>query len=73
MTVAAVSGTANPASPPSPSTSTAPSPARAPAPPIEVFSFGGQILARAAGRMIRRPLFWVVVAAVAILIYRLFR
>jgi len=49
-----------------------PNPARTPAPPIEVFSFGGQILARAAGRMMRRPLFWVVVAAAAILIYRLF-
>jgi hypothetical protein len=59
--VAAVSGTANP-----------PSPASPPAPPIEVFSFGGKILARATGRMMRRPLFWVVVAAAAVLIYRLF-
>jgi uncharacterized protein len=48
-----------------------PRPAPTPAPPIEVFSFGGQILARAAGRMMRRPLFWVVVAAAGVLIYRL--
>lgn len=71
---AVVSGTtaAVPAPPPSapssPSASAAP-----PAPPIEVFSFGGQILARAAGRMMRRPLFWIVVAAAAALIYRLSR
>jgi hypothetical protein len=50
-----------------------PRPAPTPAPPIEVFSFGGKILARATGRMMRRPLFWVVVAAAAVLIYRLFR
>jgi carbon monoxide dehydrogenase subunit G len=61
----AVSGSAVAASPPSPSAPT-------PAPPIEVFSFGGKILARATGRMMRRPLFWVVVAAAAVLIYRLF-
>jgi len=67
-----------PASPPLVSGSTAglspasPRPAPAPAPPIEVFSFGGKILARATGRMMRRPLFWVVVAAGAVLIYRLF-
>jgi carbon monoxide dehydrogenase subunit G len=68
-----------PASPPLVSGSTAglspaspPRPAPTPAPPIEVFSFGGKILARATGRMMRRPLFWVVVAAGAVLIYRLF-
>jgi hypothetical protein len=61
-----VSGSAAAAAPPSPSGPT-------PAPPIEVFSFGGKILARATGRMMRRPLFWVVVAAAAVLIYRLFR
>jgi carbon monoxide dehydrogenase subunit G len=61
-----VSGSAAAAAPPSPSAPT-------PAPPIEVFSFGGKILARATGRMMRRPLFWVVVAAAAVLIYRLFR
>ncbi len=69
----AVSGTGVATSPPSPSVSAAPAPARPPAPPIEVFSFGGQILARAAGRMMRRPLFWIVVAAAAALIYRLSR
>ena len=72
-----VSGTAATASPPSPSASPsaprAPAPARPPAPPIEVFSFGGKILARGAGRMMRRPLFWVVVVGAAALIYRLFR
>ena len=57
----------------SPSPSVPSAPARALAPPIEVFSFGGQILARAAGRMMRRPLFWIVVAAAAALIYRLSR
>jgi carbon monoxide dehydrogenase subunit G len=60
----AVSGSAAAPAPPSPSAPT-------PAPPIEVFSFGGKILARAGGRMMRRPLFWVVVAAAAVLIYRL--
>jgi hypothetical protein len=62
-----VSGSTAAASPASPR------PAPTPAPPIEVFSFGGKILARATGRMMRRPLFWVVVAAAAVLIYRLFR
>src|SRR5262249_5166646 len=52
--------------------SASPRPAPRPAPPIEVFSFGGKILARATGRMMRRPLFWVVVGAGAVLIYRLF-
>lgn len=41
-------------------------------PPIEVFSFGGRILLRAAGRAARRPLFWVVVAAVVGCLYWLF-
>ena len=72
----AVSGTTTAApaplpSPPSPSASISPASAPASAPPIEVFSFGGKILARATGRMMRRPLFWVVVAAAAVLIYRL--
>ena len=35
------------------------------APPIEVVSFGSQILARAAGRALRQPGFWIAVAAVA--------
>jgi uncharacterized protein len=69
----AVSGTTAAVSPVSPSATPAPRPAPTPAPPIEVFSFGGQILARAAGRMMRRPLFWIVVAAAAALIYRLSR
>jgi len=64
-----VSGSTKGLSPASPSQRPAPTPA----PPIEVFSFGGKILARATGRMMRRPLFWVVVAAAGVLIYRLFR
>jgi carbon monoxide dehydrogenase subunit G len=43
------------------------------APPIEVFSFGTKLLARAAGRTMRKPLFWVVAAAVAGSIYWLLR
>jgi hypothetical protein len=39
-------------------------PPPASAPPIEVVSFGTKILARAVGRMMRRPLFWIVVAAI---------
>jgi hypothetical protein len=35
------------------------------APPIEVLSFGSRLLARAAGRTMRRPLFWVVLIAIA--------
>lgn len=57
-----------PAAPAPPSAAPAP----VPAPPIEVLSFGSKILARAAGRMMRKPLFWIVVAAVAGLIYWLF-
>jgi carbon monoxide dehydrogenase subunit G len=73
----AAPATASPASRPvtlvtaaSPAPSTAPPPSAAP--PIEVLSFGSKILARAAGRMMRKPLFWIVVAAGAGLIYRLF-
>ena len=43
------------------------------APPIEVISFGSRLLARAAGRTMRRPLFWVVAAAAAGCLYWLFR
>jgi len=41
-------------------------------PPIEVVSFGGQILARAAGRAARRPAFWIAVAAIAAIVYVVF-
>jgi uncharacterized protein len=49
-------------------------PAAAPAasPPIEVFSFGGKILARAAGRTMKRPVFWVVAVGVSGLLYWVF-
>jgi len=62
---AAASSAATPASP----AAQAPASPAAPAPPIEVMSFGTKILARAFGRMMRRPLFWIVVVAVAGLIY----
>ena len=67
------------AAPVPPATSPAPGPepvsahpsasAPAPAPPIEVVSFGTKLLARAVGRMIRRPAFWIVVAVAAGLLY----
>jgi carbon monoxide dehydrogenase subunit G len=40
-----------------------------PAPPIEVVSFGTKILARAVGRIMRKPIFWVVVAGVVGILY----
>jgi carbon monoxide dehydrogenase subunit G len=40
--------------------------APAAAPPIEVVSFGSQVLARAAGRVLLRPAFWVGVALVGL-------
>jgi carbon monoxide dehydrogenase subunit G len=54
--------------PPSPSPSSPASSPSLPAPaavspPIEVFSFGAKLLARAAGRTMKRPVFWVVTAA----------
>jgi uncharacterized protein len=52
-----------------PAIETAAEPARpVPAPPIEVLSFGGRVLGRAALRTLRRPAFWVVVAVLAILL-----
>jgi hypothetical protein len=39
------------------------------APPIEVVSFGSQIVGRAAGRALRRPLFWATAAVVAFAIW----
>jgi uncharacterized protein len=57
------------AEPPALHTAAAPAPAPASAPPIEMVSFGTKILARAVGRIIRRPLFWIVVGAVAGLLY----
>ena len=57
---------APPNTPPSPSS-------QVPAPPVEVISFGSKILARAAGRIVRRPGFWVAVAAVGAAIWWLVR
>jgi carbon monoxide dehydrogenase subunit G len=59
----AAAATAAPASP------TAPVPAPAPAPPIEVVSFGSQIVGRAAGRALGRPAFWIAVAVVVLAFY----
>jgi carbon monoxide dehydrogenase subunit G len=51
---------------------TGPPPAApAPAPPIEVVSFGSRIAGRAAARALRRPVLWVLVAVVILVIYLL--
>ncbi|HEY7409438.1 MAG TPA: SRPBCC family protein [Vicinamibacteria bacterium] len=60
---AAPEGTASPGPVPAPA---------AGAPPIEVVSFGTQILGRAALRAARRPMVWVVVAAVVAAVWWLF-
>jgi uncharacterized protein len=54
---------APPAATPAPAVPASRPPA-ASAPPIEVVSFGTRILARALGRMMRRPLFWIVLVAI---------
>jgi uncharacterized protein len=43
------------------------------APPIEVVSFGGQILGQAAARTMRRPGFWIAVGAVVVVLLWWFR
>ncbi|HET6148200.1 MAG TPA: SRPBCC family protein [Polyangia bacterium] len=60
---ASASGSASavPAAPFSPPAPVAPPAA---APPIEVVSFGTKLLARAVGRMMGQPSFWIVVAAI---------
>jgi carbon monoxide dehydrogenase subunit G len=63
VSAASVVAPSAPAAAPMSTAALAPAPAGAP--PIEVVSFGTKILARAVGRMIRRPGFWIVVAAVA--------
>ena len=37
--------------------------------PIEVMSFGGKLVARAAGRTVRRPSFWVALIVLMIVVY----
>jgi uncharacterized protein len=63
-----------PAAAPSPS---APAVAAATAPPrseaLDLGSLGAKVAGRAAGRAVRRPLFWVAVIGVAVLLYLLFR
>jgi carbon monoxide dehydrogenase subunit G len=41
----------------------------APPPPIEVVSFGSQVMMRAVGRLLRRPVFWLAVAVAAALLW----
>jgi len=55
------SSSSSPSSPTSTSTSAQP--------PIELVSFGSKILVRAAGRGMKRPVFWIVVAAVGGVVY----
>ncbi len=43
------------------------------APPIEVFSTASTVIGRAAGRSVRRPLVWVGILVVLVIIYLLFR
>jgi len=70
----APSTTPNTTAPTTASAAAAPATAApAASPPIEVVSFGTKLLARAAGRIVRRPVFWVVAAAVAGAIYLIAR
>jgi uncharacterized protein len=48
-------------------------PAMPAAPPIEVLSFGGQVVGRAARRAVRRPLFWIAVGAAILVVWLLVR
>jgi uncharacterized protein len=65
--------------PPSPAPGTAsaeppPPPRSRPSEPaLDVVALGGTAARHAAGRLVRRPVFWVVVAAVVIVLYLLFR
>jgi len=69
------------AAPAAPAAATAPSappppaaPARAAAPEaLDLGSLGAKVAGRAAGRVVRRPSFWIAVAAAAALLYLLFR
>jgi uncharacterized protein len=49
------------------------SPATAAPEPLDLGSLGAKVAGRAAGRTVRRPGFWLAVAAVAVLLYLLFR
>jgi carbon monoxide dehydrogenase subunit G len=63
------SASASPFAPETPS----PPPVAPAAPPIEVVSFGTKLLARAVGRMIRTPTFWIVAAVIVGLVVWLSR
>lgn len=55
---------------------TAPAPSAPPAPapqPLDLGSLGAKVAGRAAARAVRRPAFWIAVAAAAALLYLLFR
>jgi carbon monoxide dehydrogenase subunit G len=64
---------ASPSPSPSPSAAQTVAPAAPAAPPIEVVSFGTKLLARAVGRMIRTPTFWIVAAVIVGLVVWLSR
>jgi hypothetical protein len=49
------------------------SPATAAPEPLDLGSLGAKVAGRAAGRTVRRPGFWLAVAAIAVLLYLLFR
>jgi len=49
------------------------SPATTAPEPLDLGSLGAKVAGRAAGRTLRRPAFWVAVAAAAVLLYLLFR
>jgi uncharacterized protein len=68
------------AAPAAPAAATAPSappppaaPARAAPEALDLGSLGAKVAGRAAGRVVRRPSFWIAVAAAAALLYLLFR
>ena len=64
----AAPGPAAPSAPPAPAT-----PARAAPEALDLGSLGAKVAGRAAGRVVRRPSFWIAVAAAAALLYLLFR
>jgi carbon monoxide dehydrogenase subunit G len=65
-----------PAAAPAPSSAAVPAstgPVTGAPEPLDLGSLGARVAGRAAGRAVRRPVFWVAVAAAAVLIYLLFR
>ena len=64
----AAPGPAAPSAPPAPA-----APARAAPEALDLGSLGAKVAGRAAGRVVRRPSFWIAVAAAAVLLYLLLR